>query len=199
MVLEAFLLTLAVSIDVFASGFAYGANKIKIPFWSVIIINLIGTSFIALSLFFGSAIGRFIPPVATMIICVTVLILLGLFKIFGGIIRKQLAKRKNTLLKVCAAPEDADLDKSKVLSAKEAVLLAVALSLDGLAVGVGAGIANQNIIYYFIIIGFSLAMHLVLLPLGVLLGNRIVRKIKANLSWVGGLVLIAIAIMKIFY
>lgn len=197
MILEAFLLTLAISIDAFASGFAYGANKIKIPILSTIVITLIGSLFLGAALFFGAGIGQFISPLLATIICSVILIGLGLSKIFGGWFKNKIAKRRNTLLKVCAEPEHADLDKSKRLSMKEAALLAVALALDGLAVGVGAGLAVQSLEFYIIIIGFSLVMDIAMLTLGVFLGNRVARRVRVNLAWLGGLVLIGLAVMNI--
>ncbi|MCL2556644.1 MAG: manganese efflux pump [Firmicutes bacterium] len=198
MILEAFLLTLAISIDAFASGFAYGTNRIKIPIISVLIISFIGSTFLGISLFFGSIISQIIPPIIAIIICSVVLIGLGLSKILGGLIKRKLAKRKNTLLKVCGAPIEADLDQSKILSIKEACILAVALALDAMAVGIGAGLINPNIKFYLVIISFSLIMDIILLSLGTFIGSKIAKKSKINLSWLGGLILIGVAIMNIF-
>lgn len=198
MILEALLLTLAISLDAFASGFAYGANKIRIPLRSILLITIIGSTFLGISLFFGAGIGQFVSPVVATVISSVILITLGLSKIFGGLIKNIISKRKNTLLKVCAEPTSADLDKSKMLSIKEAALLAVALSLDALAVGVGAGITSLSLEFYLIVIGLSLAMDVILMSLGVLLGTKVAKKTKVNLSWVGGLILIGVAVMNIF-
>ncbi|MCL2821937.1 MAG: manganese efflux pump, partial [Firmicutes bacterium] len=77
MILEAFLLTLAISIDAFASGFAYGAGKIKIPILSILIITAIGSVFFGVSLFFGALIGQVIPSLVAQIVCSAILIGLG--------------------------------------------------------------------------------------------------------------------------
>ncbi|MCL2821700.1 MAG: manganese efflux pump, partial [Firmicutes bacterium] len=95
--------------------------------------------------------------------------------------------------------EVADLDKSKVLSKKEACLLAAALGLDALAVGVGAGMINQSVYFYLIAIGLSLVMDIVLLGLGTFAGNKVAKKTKINLSWVGGLILIGVALTNIIF
>lgn len=119
--LETMLLAAALSVDSFIASFAYGTGKIKIPFVSVFIFGLIKL--------FDSSIKSFIRK-------------------HKGI-RKQLKFSMFSLnfnLNIYADPEDADTDSSRDLSPREAVSLAIALSLDGLAVGFGAGLANFNII-----------------------------------------------------
>ncbi len=49
--IESLLLVLAVSLDAFVASIAYGTNKIKIPFASATIINIICSSVLGLSLF----------------------------------------------------------------------------------------------------------------------------------------------------
>ncbi len=50
--IESLLLVLAVSLDAFVASIAYGTNKIKIPFVSATIINIICSSVLGVSLFF---------------------------------------------------------------------------------------------------------------------------------------------------
>ena len=195
-ILQAFLLTSAISADCFASGFAYGANKIKVPIFSVFIISFICTAILAVSLLCGTAIGKVIPHAITVAVCAAILMLLGFFKIFGELIKSRI-KNKNRFLKVCADPTAADFDDNKILTFKETIAIAIALSLDGLAVGAGAGLTNQSILNYLIIIGFSLVTDVVYLIFGVFVGRRLAQKSKVNLSWLSGLVLIGVAIMKL--
>lgn len=210
LVLEAILITTALSMDAFVSGFAYGANKIKIPFISVIIINIVCSVILGISLFLGTFIGQYIPKMVTVVVCAVILIILGLIKIFDSFI-KNLIKRKQGIhkeikfslfnlkfiLNVFAKPEDADVNSNKVLSPKEALALSIALSLDGIAVGLGTGLINASIISYITIIAFSLITDAVFLILGRFIGNKIAQKISLNLSWLSGLILIGLAIMKI--
>ncbi|MDR0461883.1 MAG: manganese efflux pump [Christensenellaceae bacterium] len=197
LIASALLLTLSLSADCFATGFAYGANKIKIPFQSAMVINLTCTCVLALSLFCGKAIGHYIPASVTLAICASILITLGLAKIFGKFIKRILQKSRHSFIKILTKPEEADFDKSKVLSKKEAVVLALALSLDGLAVGVGTGLV-LNWIGYLIIIGFSLVTDIALLISGALVGRKVATRTKLDLSWASGVILIAIAFIKLF-
>lgn len=210
-ILEALLITTALSIDALVSGFAYGANKIKIPLVSLVIISIICSVVLGLSLFLGAFIGRYIPRAVTLIICVVVLIMLGLTKIFDGFI-KNLIKRKQGInkeikfsffnikfiLTILAKPEDADTNSNKILSPKEAIALAIALSVDGLAVGLGAGLMNAGVVSYIVIIALSVIINLSLLMFGRFIGNKLTQKTSLNLSWLSGLILIGLALMKIF-
>jgi len=197
-VLQAFVLMLGVSVDCLASGFAYGTNKIRISIAAAVIITIVSTFTVGVSLFCGKVAQHYIPHVVTVIICAGILIVLGLFKIFGDIVKKKIKHSKNKLIEVCVNPEEADFDRSKVLSFKEAFVVAVALSLDGLGVGLGVGVITSGIWNYILIIAFSVIITPAMLIGGSFIGTRVAKKSKINLSWLGGVVLIGIAIMKIF-
>ena len=203
-VAEAFLITTALSVDAFVSGFAYGANRIRIPLLSAILINVICSAVLAVSLFFGTFLGRYIPNSVTLGICAAILMLIGLIKIAGCVINRIKKPDGNSgtrggksIFRVFAAPETADANNNKVLSAGEASVLALALSLDGLTVGAGAGLINSGRAVYILIIAFSLVTGLLYLTLGRFAGDRIARKTKLNLSWLSGVMLIGLAIIKL--
>ena len=66
------------------------------------------------------------------------------------------------ILNIYANPEQADQDRSGVLSVGEATALAVALSLDSLTVGVGAGL-DQTPVFAAVLISFVLGLAAILL------------------------------------
>ncbi len=204
--MEALLLVVAVSIDAFVSSLAYGSNKIKIPFKSVTVINLICTSFLAVSLFLGSMFSQFIPSDIAKFASFGILAALGVSKIFDSAI-KSIIKKYNKIhkklkfrifdlhfiLNIYANPEEADVDLSRILSPIEAVYLAVALSLDGLAVGFGVGLADINLIE---VILFSLICHTIVLTLGSYIGNKIAETLTINIGWLSGVILFILALSK---
>lgn len=98
------------------------------------------------------------------------------------------------ILDVYADPEKADRDGSRVLSPAEAASLAVALSLDGLAVGFGAALMQVNVL---IVMLFSLAVGMLAVRLGGKIGNRAAQKLSFDLSWFSGALLIVLAILKL--
>lgn len=204
--LEAFLLVAAVSLDSFVASFAYGTNKIKIPPLSVAVISVICSGMLAVSLFFGSLLRDYVPEAVTKGKCFTILFLLGVVKLFDSAIKMRIRKHKidrqmkfsflslQVILNVYADPEKADIDRSKVLSPLEAVSVAVALSLDGLAVGFGAGLASID---FFQAVVICLLFSAVTVGIGSLLGRKLAEKTNLNLTWVGGVLLLVLAFLKL--
>ena len=207
---EAFALALSLAFDTFAMGLAYGGNKIKIPFVSVVIINIICCLFTGISFILGNIIKRYIPQSqyrSTAIICFSFLIIMGVIKLLDSFTKAIIRKYKNLnkkikfsffnlkfILNLYADPEKADIDLSKTLSPKESVALGVSVSLDGLAVGFGAAIGNVN---GLAVVLFSIITNSVAVILGCYIGNKIAKKLSFNLSWLSGVILIALAFSKL--
>lgn len=198
------MLTMVLSIDAFAASFAYGSSKIRIPFKSIIIITVIGSIILGISLYFGVLLQAFIPEGAASALSFVILFTLGLIKIFDSVIKNYIRKHNNSakkmefslfnlkfILNVYANPERADIDKSRIISSKEAVTLAVALALDAFALGFGAGLTDINTLQ---VITFSLVLDVVAIVLGCYLGNKLAEKSSINLAWLGGVILILLAI-----
>lgn len=206
-ILETALLAVALSVDSFIASFAYGTNRIKIPFISVLIISVICSLTLALSLFLASVISPILPPLATKIFCFLILFILGVIKLFDSSIKSAIRKHKgimkqlkfsmfnlNFILNVYADPEVADTDCSRSLSPYEAVSLATALSLDGLAAGFGAGLVNFSLIEVFV---FSLVFGISAILLGCRLGNKVAEKLPADISWLSGALLVFLGVLKL--
>ncbi len=66
--METILLVLALSLDAFVASIAYGTNKIKIPFKSIIIIDSICAISLVISLLLGGILSKILPDKATIII-----------------------------------------------------------------------------------------------------------------------------------
>jgi len=205
---EALILASSLSLDAFTVGFAYGSNKIKIPFLSVQIINIICGIMVGVSFLAGNILKNYIPNWVTVLICFVILIILGIFKILDSFTKSVIRKHKNFnknikfsflnfkfILNLYAAPEEADVDSSKILSPVESIALGVSLSLDGLAVGFGAAMGNVNGLAVFI---FSFLTNAFAIMLGCYIGGKIAKKISFDLSWLSGVILIALAFSKLF-
>lgn len=205
--LEALLLVVALSLDAFVASFAYGAQRIRIPYSSAAIISVICTAMLAVSLLAGSLLRPFLPQSLTKGLCFAILFLLGLVKLCDSTIKTLIRKHKRMhrqvsfslfslkfILDVYADPEKADRDGSRELSPAEAASLAVALSLDGLAVGFGAALMQVN---FLMVMLFSLAAGMLAVRLGGKIGNRAAQKLPFDLSWLSGALLIVLAILKL--
>lgn len=202
--LEALLLAVVLSIDVFAVSFAYGSSKIKIPFKSIMIITVIGSVILGLSIYLGALLLPFFPVGIADALSFIILFTLGLIKIFDSIIKKLIRKYSDAskkvefsvfnlkfILNVYASPEKADLDNSRIISPKESVIVAIAVAMDAFALGFGAGLADVN---HLQIIAFSLIIDVAAVLLGCFIGGKIAQKSPINLSWLGGVILILLAV-----
>ncbi len=205
--MEALLLAASCSLDAFVASIAYGTNKVKIPFISIQIINLVCSSILAISLFFGSIVKKFLPGNISTIISFIALMLLGGRYIIQSIIKSYVEKNKNSdksikfklydlrfVLNIYVSESEEDSSSLKSVKSKEAFYLAVALSLDSLAVGFASALGSIN---YKQVVLFSLITDAVAVWAGLFLGRKFVEKTKLNLSWLSGLILIGLAFMKL--
>lgn len=205
--LESLLLVLSLCVDALVASFAYGTNKIRIPVISSIILTTISTTFLMISITLGSWIQGFLKDGAAHIICFVILFALGFMRLFEGLLKNYLNKKAlspnnievtlfnfKLVLNVYANVTLADLDHSKSLSAKEALYLGIALSLDSLVVGFGAALAPVSFMQVTI---FSIIFNFVAIGLGAFIGSKCAEKMDFDLSWLSGAILIVLALLKL--
>lgn len=200
-------LVLSLSADTFVSGLAYGSEKIHIPPLSMAAASSVCTAVLGLSVMFGSAVSMVIAPNFSSLISFALLLLLGLAKLFESIIchKLEIISRRsgdvclkfmnfNLLIKVYCDSAKADTDFSGHISVKEACLLALALSFDGLGAGIGIGLGEFSIFHLMV---FSLIINYFCLWLGCKAGKRLAAKFSSKLSWLSGAVLILLAFIRL--
>ena len=205
--LESLLLVFSLCVDAFVASFAYGTNKIKIPVVSNIILTSISTLFLMLSIALGSLIHGLISEKLAHIICFIILFLLGFLRVFEGFLKNYLNKKAlsphnievtlfnfKLVLNVYADVTLADLDHSKSLSTKEALYLGTALSLDSLIVGFGAALAPISFLQITL---FSIIFNFFAIAIGAFIGSKCAEKLDIDLSWLSGLILMILALLKI--
>jgi len=206
-IFQAAAIAVSVSIDALAVSFAYGTKKIKIPLLSLAIITLVCTGVIAVSFLLGSVLVHYLPETFLTFMSFAILFTIGLVKLFDSItksiIRRYTQINKEIKLSVFnfklvlhlyADPEAADADTSKCISAKEAVVLATSLSLDGFAVGIGAAIIGVN---GWALVVFTLFSGFFALLLGGWLGKTAAEKLRFNISWLAGVILICLSVVQL--
>ncbi|MGL4912409.1 MAG: sporulation membrane protein YtaF [Romboutsia sp.] len=204
--LQSLLLVLSLSLDTFVASIAYGTDKIKIPFSSALIINGVCSSFLTISLFLGSLFKDFLSPELASLISFSLLMLLGTYRLFESFFKTYIQKFSQSeipltfkvfdfkfVLEIYANETKADYDKSKILTSKEAFYLAVALSLDSLAVGFGSSLGSVR---YLEVILLSLIIGISSLLIGCHLGSKFIEKVNINLSWLSGAILIFLALIR---
>ena len=204
--LESTLLVISLCIDSGLASFAYGTNKIKIPILSAFILTLISTLFLLFSISIGNFVKTLFPTDLTKLICFLILFLLGFLRLFEGILKKYLNKKAvspnaielsflsfKVVLNVYADATVADLDHSYSLSSKEALYLGIALSLDSIVVGFGAALASIQFVQITLL---SIVFNLVSIIIGATLGHKCANSVDCDLSWLSGVMLIILAIIK---
>jgi len=178
LLLESGVLAASCSLDAFAAAFAYGCNRVRISFLQVQIINIVCKIFLGCALFLGAKARAWMTPGLAAWICFGILLALGAYKLYDSIRNR------------CAG----ETIKEKTISPWQAAALAVSLSLDGLAVGFGAGLGGVNA---WATLAFALITDTAAVVMGCSLGLNLARKMRVNLAWLGGVVLIGLAILKI--
>lgn len=178
---EIFLLVTALSVDAFAAGFAYGVSRIRVPLASLLIVSGISSLTLACSLMVGEVVGRLIPQNLTRQFGFVLLFVLGLVKLFDR-------SRHNEA-------EAANKNQDDLVSPGEALTLGAALSLDSIAAGIGAGVGVAWIPAAFAV---SALIGSLVMTSGVWLGRLISAHCRSNLCWVSGILLILLALMKLF-
>ena len=204
--LELILIALTSSLDAFVACFGYGLNKIKIPFKTACFMTLISTLTMSTSLIIGFLFKEIIPLNICRWISFSLLLITGIIKLFSDIFKIILTKTAkktikikffnfNLLINVLNNPENADIDKNKILSLKEALSLSFILSLDEFGVGISLGLKN---VLNFIIIPLNIVFSLFSIFFGIFIGKNMSKIIKINFSWLSGIILIGLAIVKLF-
>ena len=204
---EAALLAAAVSMDAFTAGLAYGVRKIAVPPLSAAIVSVIGSLMLGLSLMAGSIIRPLLPPGFASGLGTSILLLLGAAKLFDSSVKAYIRRHRTMkkdirfslsglrfILTVYADPQEADRDASQSLSPLEAAFLAIALSLDSLAAGIGAGVTQVGLPEA---VAFSFGMGILAILVGHRAGKRLADKCPSDLSWIGGALLILLAVFRL--
>lgn len=195
---------LAVTLDSLTAGLTYGTRKVHIKALSYIILVCVPAFFIAAANQIGALLAYLLPPQALSWISFTLLSVLGISKLAESLIRRlagrhpSLArnwgckiKQINIIFTIYLSPEDANQEDLQILSAKEALLLSLALSLDSILVGMAFTAEPIPWIFLFL---FAVLFNLFFFLLGYLFGRFLCHLFHVDLSWLSGLFLLLLAL-----
>lgn len=203
---EILILVAALSVDSFVACFIYGADQVKLPPLSALILTAVSSLILLLFLLLGGTADKLLPEGLSELLSFLILFLLGLVKLFDSSVKLLIRRLKegrrlslsifrlHFILTVYADPEKANGEDISILSPKEACLLGMALSLDSAAAGLGAGGFLFSLPLTFLL---SLLAGAVSVAAGSFLGNLASGKLPINLSWLSGVLLILLAISKL--
>ena len=200
------MLALALTMDSFVAGLGIGSQGIQISALSAVAASFVGTGCLIVAMGLGNTLAPVLPAQAARALSFVVLLCIGLFKFFESslkiFLRRQGGERSlkfhafgvDVLLRLYTDPQTADCDRSKSLNVGEALGLGIALSLDNLAAGVGAGLTCSSV--------WTAGIAAMLLGTGMLMvGSRAARaavgKLKKDLSLLGGVMLLILAFSRL--
>lgn len=175
-IIEILLLGISLSMDAFAVSVCKGLSMKEINWKKAIIIGLYFGIFQALMPVIGYILGSTFESLVTNIdhwIAFVLLVLIG-----GNMIREALSKEENDNYN-----DDVDF---KTMS-----ILAIATSIDALAIGITFAFLNVNVSFAVTLIGIT---TFIISLIGVKLGNKFGSNYKSKAGIAGGIVLILIGI-----
>lgn len=180
--LELFMIAIGLSMDAFAVSLCKGLNMMKLNYRNALIIAAFFGGFQAFMPLIGWSLGRQFEQYITSFDHWIAFILLS---VIGG----------KMLIEGMKSEDDLWFDCDDRLDIKEVFILAVATSIDALAVGITFAFLKVTILSPVLVIGTT---TFVLSMLGVIIGNQFGIKYKGKAEIAGGLVLIIIGIKILF-
>jgi putative sporulation protein YtaF len=208
------LFALALNLDSFGAGMAYGARQIKVPLLSLLIISLISVAAIIISMLGGQIFLSFIPAGLAHRLGGILLIIIGLWVLYQTRRSGQAAARdtqeensENKMIKIhirplglivqiLREPARADLDSSGVISPGEALVLGMALAMDALGAGFAVSMLGLSIVLTSLVVGLG---HFFLTYLGLQAGRTITNcGMGRHLAILPGFILITLGMFKMF-
>lgn len=179
---QLFLLAAALAADIFAAGFTYGAGGIRLSPGAALLLTCIPAVILTLSMGLGGAAGSYFSEIPGRILGVLLLATWGVWNLLDCSSHKEVRK--------------ADKNQDRLVNCKEAVALSVALSLDSLVGGVGAG--TDEAVYLAAAFLFGILNGLAALFLGEHAGKCVSGHLRFRANQVGGGLLIVLAVLKLF-
>lgn len=212
----AVIMALALSLDGFGVGMAYGLKKIKIQISSMCIIAFCTALAMGMSMLLGHLFFAELTFISPKILGAGVLIAIGGYQLIQVLrMPKEKAVPAMTgvtaepdsyktlmsiklnvfglVIQVLKTPDVADMDRSGTISAGESILLGVALALDTFAAGMAATMTGVS--YY--IIGLVAVMQILMICAGQTLTGKLPSAVLEKVKFLPGLVLILIGSLKI--
>lgn len=191
-----FLFTL--SIDTFCMGLSYALHKIKIPYYSSLVISFISSIMLLCSIIFGIIIKNYISIYWIQFLSFLLLFLFGMLKLLETNLKRHTFQIKifkiNFMIQIYLDYTKADYDHSNKLSIHEAIPLAFILSLDSLATGF---ILSTSTFSVFSIFFIAFLFSFFSIQFAVLCSLFLSKKTHFDLSIFSGYLFILLAFLKL--
>lgn len=186
-ILSSILFVISANLDSFGIGINYGIRKIKINAFGNLIIAAISCLGTFLSMLAGEWISDCISPVQANRIGSWILILLGVY-----FIEESLRNRKKR-----REEQRCDSEENRDATAKELIILAAALTINNIGMGVGASIAGVSISIASLT---TFAVSLLFISAGQKLGKRYFSKNTGSCTEIlSGVILLILGGLELFH
>ena len=215
----ALLMAVALSLDGFGVGLAYGLRRIRIPMSSLIVIALCTVIAMGISMLFGSWVTLWLKFIPARLLGASILLALGVFQLSRAIWNRKretfpqavpamaVALQKPALepvfrfqfrflglvIQVLKTPDIADVDGSGGISLRESLLLGSALAMDAFAGGIGAAMAGMTL-SVIAVVAFT---QIIMLRLGQQMAGKIPENWTTKAEYLPGTVLIIVGLGKL--
>ncbi len=208
------LFALALSVDSFGAGMAYGARQIRVPLTSLFVISLMSVAAICISMVAGHILLSFIPASLASRFGGALLLLLGTWILLQARQSGKQAEKDcdqkhldpkmieirirplGLVIQILKEPTRADLDSSGAISCREAFFLGFALAMDAFGAGFAISILGFSIIITALAVGIG---QFSLIHLGILAGRTITTGIMGRqLTALPGYLLILLGLFKMY-
>lgn len=176
-ILEVFLIGVGLSMDAFAVSVCRGLKMKKLNIGQMVLIAVFFGGFQALMPVIGWFLGTQFEAYITAVDHWIAFVLLA---VIGG-----------KMIYDSVKDDDDDKNEKSVLNIKELLVMAIATSIDALAVGITFAFLSVNIWSSVSIIGIT---TFVLSAVGVLIGHKFGAKYKNKAEFAGGIILILIGL-----
>lgn len=206
MIIQILLFSVSICTDAFVASLAYGAGGIRIPLRSAAVIGGVGSCVLGVAVAGSGLIARILPPGVPAALGAILLLLIGAVTLCESTVKRYLEKRQQKkrlrfklagiqfMLEVYLDETRADRDQSKALSAKEALYLAAALSVDSLGAGLGLGLLSVPLLP---LMGVAFLLGCAAVLGGHWLGGRVQKISGRDLSWLSGAILILLGALRL--
>lgn len=186
--LSVLLIGIASNLDNLGISVTLGMRATHIPFSSNLIIAVLSMLATYLSLAMGSFVSGFVSPAVANFTGGLLIISLGAWTIWSSFQTPSDGS-------IFQDPSTADRDRNHVISWKESITLGLALALNSLAGGFGAGISGVPALWTTLSVGL---FSLLTVDLGARAGTKIAATwLGRHADFVSGLLLIAIGFYEI--
>lgn len=202
-ILSALIFCISFNLDNIVIGIAYGVKKIKLKFYSNLLIAIITTVGTFISMYIGKIITNFISLKLANIIGSSIIILLGLYFFVESLI--DLFKDNKNIKLLSLKNSDSmmeyasktDKDKSNYIDTKEAITVALSLSFNNIGMGIIASVTGINLILVTV---FTFIFSITFITFGIYIGNKIIGKILGKFApLISGVLLIVWGILELMH